>query len=263
VLLGAVLLFLASPHAMAQQKAVRADLPDAPVAKQNPQGTQQQQEPEKNVLATPLGLIARKSWVYPELARTPGALSTGEKFELFLSKSVSPPQLLGSLVFAGISQARDSLPGYGQGFDGYGKRLGSSLASGASSHFFGTFLLPGMLHEDPRYFVRMRGSFRVRAEYAVSRVLVTRTDAGQGAFNWGGTMGPLLAEGLANVYLPNSERTARKTFERYGIRIGFGALNNLVKEYWPTIFKSLGIQKVAPGLKPDPPVQPPGPPPGA
>ena len=39
-------------------------------------------------------------------------------------------------------------------------------------------------------------------------------------------------------------------FERYGIRIGFGAANNLLKEYWPTIFKRLRIAKVAPGLQP-------------
>jgi hypothetical protein len=63
-------------------------------------------------------------------------------------------------------------------------------------------------------------------------------------------LGPLAAEGLANAYLPDSERTVGKTFERYGYRIGFGAANNLLKEYWPTIFKRLRIAKVAPGLQP-------------
>jgi hypothetical protein len=67
----------------------------------------------------------------------------------------------------------------------------------------------------------------------------------------------LLAEGLANTYLPDSERTAGKTFERYGIRIGFSAANNILKEYWPTIFKRLRIGKVAPGFGPDKPQQPP------
>jgi hypothetical protein len=86
---------------------------------------------------------------------------------------------------------------------------------------------------------------------------VIRRDDGSETFNLPGTLGPLLAEALANVYLPETERTAGKTFQRYGIRIGFGAVNNLVKEYWPTIFKSLGIAKVAPGLQPEPPVAPP------
>ncbi len=92
--------------------------------------------------------------------------------------------------------------------------------------------------------------------------MVIRTDAGSETFNWPGTLGPLAAEGLANTYLPDSERTVEKTFERYGIRLAFSAGNNLLKEYWPTIFKKLRIDRVAPGLQPDPvrPVPPSRPP---
>jgi hypothetical protein len=81
-------------------------------------------------------------------------------------------------------------------------------------------------------------------------VFVIPTDAGNEHFNWPGTLGPMAAEGLANTYLPDSERTVGKTFARYGVRVGFGAVNNLLKEYWPTIFKNLRIAKVAPGLQP-------------
>jgi hypothetical protein len=34
--------------------------------------------------------------------------------------------------------------------------------------------------------------------------------------------------------------------------VGFGALDNVVKEYWPTIFKSLGITKLVPNEQSDP-----------
>jgi hypothetical protein len=60
-----------------------------------------------------------------------------------------------------------------------------------------------------------------------------------------------MAEALANAYLPASEQTFGKTFERGGIRIGFSAGNNLLKEYWPSIFKKLRVDKFAPGLQPD------------
>ncbi|MGC1485270.1 MAG: hypothetical protein WA789_15875 [Candidatus Acidiferrum sp.] len=247
-LLAGVLVVLTSHVAVAQQSPDKSNLPDTPKAQQNPNAADQNQA--KNILATPLGLITRKSYFYPELATTPGALSSGQKFELFLSKSTSPPQILSSMAGAGISEARGTLSGYGQGGEGYGKRFGSSMASGASSHFFGTFLLPALLHEDPRYFVKLNGGFRARAGHALRRVLVIRTDAGSETFNLPGTLGPMMAEALANVYLPPPERTAGKTFERSGIRIGFGAANSLLKEYWPTIFKSLRIAKVAPGLHP-------------
>jgi hypothetical protein len=243
---------------MAQEKPPPANLPDAPAPKQDQNDAAQ--KPEKNVFATPLGLITRKSYVYPELATTPGPLSSLQKFELFLDKSVSPPQFLGSLAAAGISQARDSLPGYGSEGGGYWKRFGSSMASGASSHFFGTFLLPAALREDPRYFVKLNGGFKARAGHALRRVLVIRTNAGGETFNLPGILGPLFAESLANTYLPDSERTTGKTFQRFGIRVGFGAANNLLKEYWPSIFKSLRMDKIAPGFGPD---KTPTPPPGA
>jgi len=249
VLLAAAAVLLMSRATMAQEKPDRANLPDAPAPKQDQPGAGQ--KPSKNNRQTPMGLIARRSFFYPELATTPGALSSLQKFELFLDKSVSPPQILSSVAGAGISEARGTLAGYGQGGEGFGKRFGSSMASGASSHFFGTFLLPALLHDDPRYFVKLHDGFRARAAYALRRAVVIRTDAGTEAFNWPGTLGPLAAEGLANTYLPDSERTAAKTFERYGIRIAFSAANNMLKEYWPTIFKRLRIDKVAPGLQPD------------
>ena len=247
VLLAALTLF-ASHEAMAQQKPDAATLPDAPAPKQDQKDAARKQD--KNIWQTPMGLITRKSFFYPELATTPGSLTSLQKFELFLDKSISPPQILSSAAGAGISEARGTLAGYGQGGEGFGKRFGSSMASGASSHFFGTFLLPALLHEDPRYFVRLNGGFAARAGHALRRALIIRTDAGSETFNWPGTLGPLAAEGLANTYLPDSERTVGKTFERYGYRIGFGAANNLLKEYWPTIFKRLRIAKVAPGLQP-------------
>jgi hypothetical protein len=63
---------------------------------------------------------------------------------------------------------------------------------------------------------------------------------------------PLLAESLANSYLPVKEQTAGRTFQRYGIRIGLNTAGNALREYWPTIFRNLRITKIAPGAKSDP-----------
>jgi hypothetical protein len=261
VLLAAGALLLLSRAAMAQDRPERANLPDAPAPKQEPAASAQKR-PEKNGGQGPFELVTRRSWFYPDLARTSGPLTAGEKFKLFLDTSMSPPQILTSAAAAGISEARGTLAGYGQGGEGFGKRFGSSMASNASSHFFGTFLLPAVLREDPRYFVRGNGGWKVRVGHALLRTVVIRTDTGANKFNIPGTAGPLLAEGLANTYLPDSERTAGKTFERFGIRIGFSAANNLLSEYWPSIFKSLRMSKYAPGLQPDPVRTPPpgGPP---
>ena len=242
-----------------------ADLPDVPMPKQDPVDTAPQTQQKQGIpLKQAMGVLGARSVFFPELAHDKGPLSSRQKLELAVDETIAPSRFAGSAFTSAIGQARNALPGYGQGWSGYGKRFGSSVASNASSHLFGTFLLPSMLHQDPRYFVKLFGAPRNRILYAISRVVVTRTDDGRDVFNWSGIFGGLMAEGLANSYLPDGERAAGKTFSRFGFRVGFGALDNVVKEYWPTIFRSLRITKLAPERGSDPgtvtpPVGPPAP----
>ena len=237
-------------------------LPDAPA----PQATGQEPDGAKEQLKHSIEVLGKRSIFFPELAHERKPLTSKQKLQLAVDETIAPSRFLGSAFTAGIGQARDSLHDYGQGWEGYGKRYGSSVASNASSHLFGTALLPSLTHEDPRYFVKLFGSPKSRILYAMSRVLITRTDDGRPTFNWSNVMGGLMAESLAVSYLPDSEKTAAKTFTRFGVRIGFSALDNVVKEYWPTIFKSLRINKIVPAERSDPgtvtpQVGPPAPPP--
>jgi hypothetical protein len=233
--------------AAAQQEPKPKDLPDAPAAKQD-------KAPQKheNPFNTTIEVLGRRSIFFPDIATSRGPLSTKQKFELFADESVAPSRFISSAAGAGISQARNSLDGYGQEIGGYGKRFGSSMATGAANNFFGTFLLSSLLHRDPRYFVTFHGGVGRRIGYALSRIVIVRRDDGKDAANWPGILGPLLAESLANSYLPVKEQTAGQTFQRYGLRIGLNTASNALREYWPTIFRSLRITKIAPGLKPDP-----------
>jgi hypothetical protein len=235
------LLIGVTANAAAQQEPKPQDLPNAPAAKQE-SGPQKRQNP----LNTTIEVLGRRSIFFPNIATSRGPLSTKQKFELFADESVSPSRFLSSAAGAGIGQARNSLPGYGQGMGGYGKRFGSSMATGTANNFFGTFLVSSLLHRDPRYFVTLHGGAGHRIGYALSRIVVARTDDGKDAANWAGILGPLLAESLANSYLPAKEQTAGGTFQRFGWRIGLNAASNSLREYWPTIFRSLRIAKSAP-----------------
>jgi hypothetical protein len=233
--------------AAAQQEPKPKELPDAPVAKQ--EGVPQKHE---NRFNTTIEILGRPSIFFPNLATSRGPLSRKQKFELFADESVAPSRFVSSAAGAGIGQAQNSLGGYGQEWGGYGKRFGSSMATAASNNFFGTFLISSLLHRDPRYFVTLHGGAGHRIGYALSRIVVARTDEGKEGANWAGILGPLLAESLANSYLPVKEQTAGRTFQRYGIRIGLNTASNTLREYWPNIFRNLRITKIAPGLKPDP-----------
>jgi hypothetical protein len=220
------------------------ELPDAPVPKLDAQDAQQdlQRPPRRTGV---VGLLSRRSVFFPELAYQKGPLSAGQKLALAADVSIAPSRFVSSAFIAGINQGTNSPSGYGQGGEGYGKRFGAAMAISASENMFGTFLLPAIFHQDPRYFPRPNLSFKQRVGYALRRVVVTRTDSGGEAFNVSGIMGTLMAEGLANAYLPEAERTAGRTFQWAGIRIGFTAASSILKEYWPNIFKSLGMRRVA------------------
>ena len=238
---------ISAASAAAQQEPKAQNLPDAPTAKQD-------SAPQKhgNPFNTSVGIISRPSIFFPNIASTPGPLSTREKFELFADESVAPSRFLSSAAGAGIGQAINSLPGYGQGMGGYGKRFGSSMATAASNNFFGTFVIASAMHRDPRYFPTVHTGARYRIGYALSRIVVSRTDEGRNGANWPGILGPLVAETLANSYLPVKEQTGSRTLQRYGLRIGLNTASNALREYWPTIFRNLRITKIAPGLKSDP-----------
>jgi hypothetical protein len=236
----------------AEQDPKPKDLPDAPAAKQ-------ESAPQKrdNAFNTTIEILRRRSIFFPNIATSKDPLSTRQKFELFADESVSPARLLSSAAGAGISQARNSLDGYGQELGGYGKRFGSSMATASANNFFGTFVIASVLHRDPRYFVTLHGGAVHRIGYALTRIVISRTDDGREAANWPGMLGPLLAESLANSYLPVKEQTAGRTFQRFGIRIGLNTASNALREYWPTIFRNLRLTKIAPGQKPDPTATPP------
>jgi hypothetical protein len=58
--------------------------------------------------------------------------------------------VIGTAAGAGISQARDTKTGYGQGAEGYFKRWGAGMAFAATSNMVGTFAIASVLQEDPR-----------------------------------------------------------------------------------------------------------------
>ena len=88
--LAGVLTLVLAEVARTQETQKPADLPDS----LQPKPQQPERNQGQNPFATPIGVIARRSYVYPELATSPGPLTSKQKFELFLSKSSAPPQLL-------------------------------------------------------------------------------------------------------------------------------------------------------------------------
>ena len=143
-------------------------------------------------------------------------LTTGQKFKVVARSSFDYVEYPWYGFLAGLSQAENSDPGYGQGAQGYGKRYGATFADGTIENFMTGAILPSLLHEDPRYFQSGKGKFFHRAGYAVSRIFVTRTDSGRNQFNYSEFLGSGVAAGISNIYMPVGDRTVFEYHERVG-----------------------------------------------
>ncbi|MBZ5663325.1 MAG: hypothetical protein LAO30_01865 [Acidobacteriia bacterium] len=192
--------------------------------------------PSKVPGAALYNLLQKKSIVFPNIASSTERLSTTEKFKLFADDSISVHTITWAALGSSIGQADNSPTGFGQGWDAYAKRFGSSMARQASSNFFGEFVLASALHQDPRFYPEVNPSFGHAVKYSVQRVFVTRTDDGRDVTNWSGLAGPLMSEGLANVYWPERNRSVGDTFLRFGLDIATRAGGNMLREYWPVFY---------------------------
>ena len=141
---------------------------------------------------------------------------------------------------AGISQLENSEPGYGQGAAGYGKRYGAYFADGTIENYFTGAILPVVLREDPRFYQLGKGGFWHRTGYAISRIFVTRTDAGGERFNTSEIVGSAISAGISTYsYHPKGDRTLPNTGSVWGTQVGYDTLTIVVKEFWPDIRRKL------------------------
>jgi hypothetical protein len=183
---------------------------------------------------------------YVSYSKDPMPLTTKQKYKLAWHSNIDPFNWLVNAGFSGIQQATNSFKGYGQGMQGYGKRMGANTADGFFSAMIGGAMLPSLFHQDPRYFYKGTGTIKSRIGYALANSVVCKGDNMHWQFNYSGILGGLAAGGISNLYYPENERSdAAVTFEGAGIGIGATAIQNLFQEF---IVKKLtpGANKSAP-----------------
>jgi hypothetical protein len=160
-------------------------------------------------------------------------LSVKGKFTLFLRQNFDYSSLILVGIGAGISQASDSPSEFGQGGIGYGRRYWHAYADSIGGNFFTNFMLPSLFHQDPRYYSLGHGGVIRRTGYAVSRLFVIKSDAGNWEFNPNELLGNGMGAALSNAYYPSSLRGWTRTHQRWAVQLGIDAGFNLLKEFWP------------------------------
>jgi hypothetical protein len=191
---------------------------------------------------------SRILWVVPNFAAVSAntqlpPLTVRGKFKLGTEDSVDYSAFVWAGIVAGQSMALKSYPELGTGAAGYGRYYWRAFADQVSGTFFTEAIVPSVTHEDPRYYTLGHGGFFHRTAYALSRVVITKTDSGGKSFNYSEVVGNALEAGLSNAYYPAEERGFRKTAENWGTQLEAAALNNIAKEFWPDIRRHLLRQK--------------------
>ncbi len=176
-------------------------------------------------------------------------LTPKQKFELAWKTAIDPVTFGLNGAIAGVQQAQNDFPGYGQGAQGFAKRYGASYADLAAETFIGGAILPSLLKQDPRYFYKGSGSKRSRFFYAVANAVICKGDDGHWQANYSGILGSIAAGGISNLYYPAQDRNgAALTFENALIGIGETAAANLLQEFV--------VRRLTPGASNHPTVEP-------
>jgi hypothetical protein len=159
-------------------------------------------------------------------------LTARQKYQLAWKTEIDPITWAMAGAVAGFEQAHNTFSGYGQGAQGYAKRLGANYADGFVGTMLGSAVLPAWLKQDPRYFYKGTGSFMSRAGYAIANAVICKGDNGHWQPAYAAILGGLAAGGASNLYYPPSDRAnVGLIFESAAIGTGEGAIQNLVQEF--------------------------------
>jgi len=159
-------------------------------------------------------------------------LTAKQKFSLAIHDTFDPVPLMGIAFTAGVEQANNSFPGYGQGARGYAERFGARFVDGRTSDFFSHAVFPSLLHQDPRYFYQGTGSFKSRLFHAVSFAFVTRSDSGRTVPNYSYLLGDMASAGLSNLYYPRANRGASLVFTNAAIGLAGRMGVSIIREFF-------------------------------
>ena len=165
-------------------------------------------------------------------------LSAGQKFKLVAEGTFDPLEFAFLACEAGVNQASNTNPTFGQGFKGYGKRYALAFTDNAVENFGTGAIFPALLRQDPRYYELGKGTFLHRAEYAGLRVFLTRSDSGKTQFNYSEIFGSAMAAGISNAYHP-APHTLVENVSVWWTQIGWDVVGFELKEFWPDMKRRL------------------------
>jgi hypothetical protein len=172
------------------------------------------------------------------------ALTPLEKAHLAARNLIDPFNLLTISGEAAISVAADSHSPYGPGMPGYGRYVGVSFTQDMTGEFFGTFLIPSIVHQDPHYHRMPEATVPRRIVHAIDQVAWTQGDNGKGMVNYADLVGFAIDDEIGNFYVPGQQTNLPASAERYAIDLATAPIDNFITEFVPDVARRIHVRVV-------------------
>jgi hypothetical protein len=172
------------------------------------------------------------------------ALSPREKARLAARNVLDPFNAVTILGSSAIAVSSDADSAYGPGMRGFGRYVGVSYAQDMTGEFFGTFLIPSLVHQDPHYHRLPNDSFKRRVAHAAYQVVWTQGDNGKEMVNWASLVGSAIDGEIGNLYVPGQRTDLPATASRYGIGLATAPIDNFITEFLPDVARRIHVRVV-------------------
>ena len=171
-------------------------------------------------------------------------LRTREKGVLAIRNLVDPFNAITIAGNSAIFIAFNSHSAYGPGMGGFGGNVGITYAEDGIGEFFGTFLIPSIVHQDPHYHRMPQAGVKRRILHAIDQVEWTQGDNGKGMLNYATLLGFAIDGQLANMYVPGINTNASATASRYVIGLATAPIDNFITEFLPDVARRIHVRAV-------------------
>lgn len=171
-------------------------------------------------------------------------LTPRQKAWLAVRNVGDPYNILTILGDSGIAVASDSHSAYGPGMPGFARNVGVSFSQDVTGEFFGTFVIPSVVHQDPHYHRMPHASIPRRFLHAVVQIAWTQGDDGRNMINYADLIGSAIDIEIGNLYVPGEQTDLPASAQRYAIGLGLAPEDNLITEFLPDVARRIHIHIV-------------------
>ncbi len=134
---------------------------------------------------------------------------------------------------------------YGPGLKGFSKYAGVSLTEDMTGEFFGTFLVPSVMHQDPHYHREPSMPIRHRILHAFLQVVWSRSYTGRPMLNYSNLVGGVATAVVSNTFVPGPNRQGTvNTAQRLALAFAISPSGNLIEEFLPDVASRINLRVV-------------------